>query len=262
MPQFIKNAPWYMNQQTVDSMDGGEEALHHQRRQQSDQKQSIYAYHKRGLLQTSSQKTAVTKFRKGACTNCGALTHSSKTCIERPRKIGAKYTGKDICRDEVLIEVDLGWEAKRDQWNGYDAAQYKEVVDEYEMKEQVRLEQRKKKQEEKLKRKADKALAGEEASNEANKKVNKKKDGEEESDSSLDLDSQSEDSDKMDDVDADALNAQFVEKDPKVRTAVRNLRQREDVAKYLRNLDPNSAHYDGKSRIMKENPNPHLRESD
>lgn len=43
---------------------------------------------------------------------------------------------------------------------------------------------------------------------------------------------------------------------------MRNLRQREDVAKYLRNLDPNSAHYDGKSRIMKENPNPHLPESD
>lgn len=30
------------------------------------------------------------------------------------------------------------------------------------------------------------------------------------------------------------------------------------MAKYLRNLDPKSAVYDGKSRIMKENPNPHL----
>ena len=126
----------------------------------------------------------------------------------------------------------------------------------------MRLEQRKIKQEEKLKRKADKALAGEEDSDKAKRKAANTKDGGEESDSSLDLNSQSEDSDKMDDADADALNAQFVEKDPKVRTAVRNLRQREDTAKYLRNLDPNSAHYDGKSRIMKENPNPHLRESD
>ena len=47
-----------------------------------------------------------------------------------------------------------------------------------------------------------------------------------------------------------------------MRTDVRNLRQREDVAKYLRNLDPNSAPYDGKARIMKENPNPDLPESD
>ena len=47
-----------------------------------------------------------------------------------------------------------------------------------------------------------------------------------------------------------------------MRTDVRNLRQREDVAKYLRNLDPNSAHYDGKSRIMKDNPNPNLPENE
>lgn len=40
------------------------------------------------------------------------------------------------------------------------------------------------------------------------------------------------------------------------------MRIREDTAKYLRNLDPNSAPYDGKSRTMKENPNPHLPESE
>ena len=91
----------------------------------------------------------------------------------------------------------------------------------------------------------------------------KKADGEKnDSDSSLNLSSESEDSDKMAEQDADALNAQFVNKDPKVRTDVRNLRQREDIAKYLRNLDPNSAHYDGKSRIMKENPNPSLPENE
>ena len=46
-----------------------------------------------------------------------------------------------------------------------------------------------------------------------------------------------------------------------MRTTIRNLRIREDTAKYLRNLDPNSAVYDGKTRTMKENPNPHLPES-
>ena len=66
----------------------------------------------------------------------------------------------------------------------------------------------------------------------------------------------------MAETDADALNAQFVNKDGQTRTDVRNLRQREDTAKYLRNLDPNSAPYDGKSRIMKENPNPHLAENE
>jgi hypothetical protein len=35
-------------------------------------------------------------------------------------------------------------------------------------------------------------------------------------------------------------------------------RIREDTAKYLRNLDLNSAPYDPKSRSMKENPTPHV----
>ena len=38
------------------------------------------------------------------------------------------------------------------------------------------------------------------------------------------------------------------------RYTVRNLRIREDTAKYLRNLDPNSAYYDPKTRSMRKNP--------
>lgn len=34
------------------------------------------------------------------------------------------------------------------------------------------------------------------------------------------------------------------------------MRIREDVAKYLLNLDPNSAYYDPKSRSMRQDPNP------
>ena len=46
--------------------------------------------------------------------------------------------------------------------------------------------------------------------------------------------------------------------DTKNRQTVRNLRIREDKAKYLINLDPNSAHYDPKTRSMRENPLSHL----
>lgn len=46
--------------------------------------------------------------------------------------------------------------------------------------------------------------------------------------------------------------------DSKQRITVRNLRIREDTAKYLRNLDPNSAYYDPKTRSMRDNPNPNL----
>ena len=41
--------------------------------------------------------------------------------------------------------------------------------------------------------------------------------------------------------------------------AVRNLRMREDTAKFLYNLDLNSAYYDPKSRSMRGNPNPSAR---
>ena len=44
--------------------------------------------------------------------------------------------------------------------------------------------------------------------------------------------------------------------DPKRRTTVRNLRIREDTPKYLRNLSLTSAHYDPKSRTMRDNPYP------
>lgn len=42
--------------------------------------------------------------------------------------------------------------------------------------------------------------------------------------------------------------------DSKQRITVRNLRIREDTAKYLRNLDLSSAYYDPKTRAMRDNP--------
>jgi pre-mRNA-processing factor SLU7 len=60
-----------------------------------------------------------------------------------------------------------------------------------------------------------------------------------------------------------SLLAAFGEVKKRVRTtaggstgSVRNLRIREDTAKYLLNLDANSAYYDPKSRSMREDPNP------
>jgi Pre-mRNA splicing Prp18-interacting factor len=56
---------------------------------------------------------------------------------------------------------------------------------------------------------------------------------------------------------------EFTKVDKRVRTtgggatgSVRNLRIREDTAKYLLNLDPKSAHYDPKSRSMRADPTP------
>jgi pre-mRNA-processing factor SLU7 len=65
-----------------------------------------------------------------------------------------------------------------------------------------------------------------------------------------DKDDEDEEGDDFKDSEKDT----FSKRDPRTRTTIRNLRIREDTAKYLRNLDPNSAFYDPKSRSMRENP--------
>ena len=53
---------------------------------------------------------------------------------------------------------------------------------------------------------------------------------------------------------ADAADAVGQKLDTKTRITVRNLRIREDTAKYLINLDPESAYYDPKTRSMRDAP--------
>ena len=62
--------------------------------------------------------------------------------------------------------------------------------------------------------------------------------------------SDDEDEDKY----VDKMDMPGTKMDAAERYTVRNLRIREDTAKYLRNLDLSSAHYDPKTRSMRKNP--------
>jgi pre-mRNA-processing factor SLU7 len=135
------------------------------------------------------------------------MTHKKKDCLSRPRKAGARWTGKDIQADEVVQDVQLGWDAKRDRWNGYDAVEYNAVIEEYNELE-------------KIKQKAKEATAKEES-------------GEDE-----------------DDVDEGAKYEEETDMGRQQSTSTRQLRLREDTAKYLLNLDLESAKYDPKTRSM------------
>ncbi|KAJ5162171.1 hypothetical protein N7492_007563 [Penicillium capsulatum] len=198
IPSFISKKPFYIDDESNDDY------LEHQRLHKTTEDQS--KWYERG----KRAGPAATKYRKGACENCGAMTHKTKECLSRPRKQGAKWTGKNIQADEVLQKVDLGWDAKRDRWNGYDASEYRQVVEEYEELETM------------------KKMAKEGAD------LKKLQDGE-------------------DGEDATEQDIRYAEESDMGRhqsTATRNLRIREDTAKYLLNLDLDSAKYDPKTRRM------------
>jgi pre-mRNA-processing factor SLU7 len=184
---------------------------------------------------------AAKKYRKGACENCGALTHKKKDCLERPRKKGAKYTGKDIQADEVIQDMAMGYDAKRDRWNGYDASEHKRIYDEYAAVEAARQKIR----EDEIDNQTTTDLAAVRKVAKAGK--SEKKDNDDDFGSS-------EDEDADEDKYADAADAVGQKMDTKTRITVRNLRIREDTAKYLINLDPSSAYYDPKTRSMREAP--------
>lgn len=218
IPQYIATVPWYVG---IDHP-----TLKHQRVQPEKIKEfnKLGEWYKRGVTDSIS-----TKYRKGACENCGSLTHKKKDCVERPRKVGAKFSGEHIAPDEhSQPNLSLDYDGKRDRWNGYDPQEHERVIQEF-----AKVEEAKKHL--KVKKLYDDMLSGE-AKVEA-----QQQDGGSEDE---------EDEDKYaDDFDMPGTNF-----DSKRRITVRNLRIREDTAKYLYNLDPNSAYYDPKTRSMRTNP--------
>lgn len=210
IPQYISSAPWYFGAPTP--------TLKHQRPQPEKQKQfsAIDEWYNRGV---DTSRVAI-KYRKGACENCGAMTHKRKECMERPRKVGAKFTNSKIAPDEFTQpELSLDYDGKRDRWAGYDPAEHKAIVEEHQKIEEAKRQMRAEK------------LATEEEDDE-----------------------QDDNSDKDEDKYVDEVDMPGTKVDSKQRITVRNLRIREDTAKYLRNLDPNSAYYDPKTRSMRDNP--------
>lgn len=185
------------------------------------------------------------KFRKGACTNCGAMTHDAKACMDRPRKTGARWTGKHIAADEIVEEFELDFDGKRDRWNGFDPASYAYVVHRYEAREEARKKHLKEQQ---LKKLEEKNKTGEEIG------ASDHEGDDDDDDDGLKVDEALVDESKQMD---------FAKVEKRVRTTgggstgtVRNLRIREDTAKYLLNLDVDSAYYDPKTRSMREDPLP------
>lgn len=214
IPQYISTTPWYYG--------AAGPTLKHQKVFDDKNKNNatLHDNFARGL----KGRTA-TKFRKGACENCGAIGHKKKECFERPRSKLAKYTGEDIVPDDVLLpKLKYDYDGKRDRWNGYDPVMYRSVIEEHRKVEEAKQILK----EEKLKQ----DLINTEGNSDA---------------------SDSDEDEKY----ADHIDMPGTKVDSKQRITVRNLRIREDTAKYLRNLDIDSAYYDPKTRSMRDNPYKH-----
>eukprot|EP00817_Percolomonadidae_sp_ATCC50343_P004642 CAMPEP_0117423044 /NCGR_PEP_ID=MMETSP0758-20121206/3764_1 /TAXON_ID=63605 /ORGANISM="Percolomonas cosmopolitus, Strain AE-1 (ATCC 50343)" /LENGTH=400 /DNA_ID=CAMNT_0005206031 /DNA_START=113 /DNA_END=1312 /DNA_ORIENTATION=- len=223
LPNYITQAPFYVAQD-VPSM------KHQYFTNEEKKKQPKIGFNdrfKRGGSLLASKKKA-THYRRGACKNCGATGHKAKDCLDRPRRRGAKITGKVSSHDYKKAEYDereLTYDASRDSWANYDPSSYLNTVDKFKKIEAARSKMRV----DELKRRLNDATTEEEREHILTTGI--------------------KDEDKTIDV---------VPEDGKVKSTIRNLRQRENIAKYLRNLDPNSAYYDAKTRSMRENPNPNV----
>ncbi|KAJ3287412.1 mRNA splicing protein [Borealophlyctis nickersoniae] len=246
IPHYISQAPWYL--------DINHATLKHQRAFMSKDKQdSLNEWYARGVR----AGPAATKFRKGACENCGAMTHKTKDCLERPRKTGAKWTGKDIQADEMVQDFELGFEAKRDRWNGYDPQEHVRLIEEWEVIDEKRRQIRE--QQVKEKHEAARKAASGEGQEKAVDDIKVEKGTTEGAVVAATVAGGESDEDEDEDKYADRADMVGQKLDTKSRTTVRNLRIREDTAKYLLNLDVNSAYYDPKTRSMRDNP---LKEQD
>ncbi|GLE05307.1 hypothetical protein PINS_up014320 [Pythium insidiosum] len=264
-PEYISKRPWYLG-------DSGPSLKHQSIQNQSHllsihEADELYARGRKKTLvradggSASGSSAAPRRWRKGACKNCGAMSHKTTECVERPRKVGAWKTNRDLADDEVLVDVrsqqfgKLAFDAKRDQWLGYDPKEHDKTVDRYEKIEAARRQKRMDEVNLKLRGATERQRSTKTGSASAS-----------DSDSDSDAASSEEDEEFRDREEGPLFSERVARQGgvggAQMKTTVRNLRIREDTAKYLRNLNPNSAYYDPKTRSMRDNPNPELNPED
>ncbi|CAH2079196.1 unnamed protein product [Thlaspi arvense] len=263
-PQFLNLVPWYSSRSKNPS-------LKHQKKWKNNSAPLDDHTEKNSWYDRGAKTHQAEKFRKGSCQNCGSMSHGVKSCTERPRKVGARFTSKKIAADEKIESFELDYDGKRDRWNGCDPLEHhRRVVERHEAQEEARKKYLKKQKIKKLEEKLNKKLE-ERNYKKLEEKLNKKLEKKLNNSRTSDEDEEDEEDDsRVDEAKVDeSRQMDFAKVEKRVRTTgggstgtVRNLRIREDTAKYLLNLDLNSAHYDPKSRSMREDPLPDVDPND
>lgn len=290
-PDFITKRPWYLgssdagpslDHQTVDkdakdrvllSMSSADQLVKEERR-------TLKEKQKKGKLEAGMWVEAL-KNNKGPYRICQIIKIAKKgtqydlkyedgtierkikfkpsskkknSLFSKPR-IRMTKTGARSTEIDTVVHGHQTYDSKRDKYHGYDHESHtKRVEKTFQEREEIRKQLREKK-------KKKKEHSGVKLDDDDDKE---RKDA---SDSDLDSDVGGSDDDSDDefvqrDEDAKVLTTRLARQGgvggAQMKVTARNLRIREDTAKYLRNLDPNSAYYDPKSRSMRDNPNPEV----
>ena len=291
-PEFITKRPWYLgnndegpslDHQALDpdvggdkaflSMKSADELLKEERRREKEKRKKQQfevgmwvealkgnkgAYKICEIVKLGKKDTLFDlKYEDGSIEQKVKFKPKSKKGMFKPRIRMTKSGTRSLKIDTAKYGKEA-YDAKRDKYFGYDADSHTKKVEKvFQEREQLR---RKLREEQKLKRQQEQAEQQKNGGggNEEKKQLS-------DVDSDVDSDVEGSDDDSGDD---------FAEKEEKLFTTrlarqggvggaqmkvtARNLRIREDTAKYLRNLDTNSAYYDPKSRSMRDNPNPEI----
>ena len=216
------------------------------------------------------------KYEDGTVERRVKLNNMATTTAARPRirrtKRGARSINVEEATQGGMTET---YDSKRDAYHGYDQKSHNATLTaRFEERERIRRKFR-----ESLKTNLD----GHDKKNKYNNSATPGTEGSQETSSDVVKDTNQDDgtnnndnNHNADDRDDDGDNDEFMQRDEddkvittrlarqggvggaQMKVTARNLRIREDTAKYLRNLDPNSAYYDPKSRSMRDNPNPEI----
>lgn len=179
IPSYMKDAPWYLGSSAPslkhqkDWREGGSDGPNPSSSSSLSAAAALAAKRKASALPQRGDKVfQATTFRKGACENCGAMTHKARDCLERPRARKAKLTGKHIAADEALalsgaaagpstssfasvaaaltpsstsahlvgVPSRRTFDGKHDRWEGYDPTEHDRVVELFEKVERAKEE--------------------------------------------------------------------------------------------------------------------------
>ena len=179
--------------------------------------------------------------------------------IPGSKRVKGTKTGARCFEIDHSIVGKSTYDSKRDAWHGFETSAFTKInAEKFQQRDAVRRRIR----EQQEKEKDEKDVNGKNSTKDKIQNNASDSDSDYDSDDGGSSDDEFVQKDEDDKMFTSRLARQGGVGGAQMKVTARNLRIREDTAKYLRNLDVNSAYYDPKSRSMRDNPNPEMSKED